>query len=219
MYILLRGHIRESFLDKNLYSMIKYLSKKYDIKIYIHTWNIIQSSNSWRKIKQINIPVTEKLVMDYFKDLSPLIKKIIIDDDTHISLIGNTQGFISLTKCPISGWKNMWYGMKKIMDYIVQDIDTEKEPILNLRFDILTNGCSMSPSFILCFLNNIDENMKKNRFAFNEERVGIDNIFVGNIQTMYNLINHFYYNLDFILKIHEVKSQEFLVFRENNRIF
>ena len=68
MIILLRGHIRNSFDTPYLYEFIQYLSNNYNIEIYIHTWDIIQNSISWREIKENNIPVNNELIYDYFKD-------------------------------------------------------------------------------------------------------------------------------------------------------
>ena len=57
MIILLRGHIRSSFNDNRLYLFIKRLLQTYNLEIYIHTWDILQSNISWRPIekKEINI--------------------------------------------------------------------------------------------------------------------------------------------------------------------
>ena len=46
MYIIIRGHIRNSFETKELYNLIKYLSEKYTIKIYIHSWSVKQNNIS-----------------------------------------------------------------------------------------------------------------------------------------------------------------------------
>ena len=60
MIILLRGHIRNSFDNDNLYNLIKRINNEIGIKnIYIHSWNIQQNSLSWRKLEQINKPIDE----------------------------------------------------------------------------------------------------------------------------------------------------------------
>ena len=59
----------------------------------------------------------------------------------------------------------------------------------------------------------------KNIFLFDVEKCGIDNIYIGNINTMYKLIKEFHYQLDEILiKNPNIVSQECLVFRLNNNI-
>ena len=61
----------------------------------------------------------------------------------------------------------------------------------------------------------------KNIFLFNDEiHWGIDNIYIGNVNTMYKLINMFFYKLDDILiKNNDTINQERLVYRINNTLF
>lgn len=217
MLIMLRGHVRNSFNDNLLYSLIKNISLKTEIKIYIHTWNIVQSNVSWRNLNKIEVTVDENLIRNYFKDLSLHIKEIIIDDDRFIKLEGNTQGFVSFTRCPKIGWKNMWYGKKRLIDKIKEDIIDINESILNMRFDIISNSNSLNPDFILKFVEE-NKNRKHNKiiFASDREFMGIDNLYIGDLNTMFNIIYNFHYNLDNILLRHRVQNQEYVVFRENN---
>jgi hypothetical protein len=61
MILILRGHIRDSFDNNNLYELIKSIYEKNgDLMIYIHTWSIFQNNLSWRKMDNIFIEVTEK---------------------------------------------------------------------------------------------------------------------------------------------------------------
>ena len=216
MFIMLRGHIRNSFSDNQLYNLIKDISTKNNIKIYIHTWDIIQSDKSWRKMNKIDINVNENLINSYFKDLSIYIKEIIVESDEHIHLEGSTNGYISLSQCPKIGWKNMWYGKKMLIDAINKDIVNIDEPIINLRFDIFTNSNSINHNFILGFIND-NKNKKSNKIILISDReiMGIDNLYIGDFNTMFNLIYNFHYNLDDILQRHSVINQEFIVFREN----
>jgi hypothetical protein len=213
---MLRGHIRDSFADKQLYNLLKELSLNNDIKIYIHTWSIIQSSVSWRKMDKIEINVNENLIKSYFKDLFIYIKDILIESDEHITHEGTTNGYISLTQCPKIGWKNMWHGKKKIIDTIGNDIINIDEPIVNIRFDIFTNSISLKHDFVLNFIQN-NKNKKSNKIILMNDRevCGIDNLYIGDFNTMFNFIYNFYYNLDAILQRHSVRNQEFIVFREN----
>lgn len=235
MIILLRGHIRNSFDTPYLYELIQYLSNNYNIEIYIHTWDIIQNSISWREIKEKNIPVTKELIYDYFKDLKHLIKHIIIDNDKNLKLFGNTTG--KVYKAPCLGWKNMWYGKFRIIQYLFQNSHLFKmnQPIdqlvVNVRFDIFSNSQLFEATNIFKFINNIayytslyNNVLQKNIFIKNiASCYGIDNIYIGNINTMYKLIGHFHYNLDKIMirnkNNRKIKVQEALVFLENKRLF
>ena len=109
MYIIIRGHIRNSFITNDLYNLIKYLSKKYTIKIYIHTWSIKQNNVSWRPIENDFTEINIEYIQSYFQDLFKFVKKIIIDDDTNIKLYGNIDGKMVSTKTNILGWKRYIY--------------------------------------------------------------------------------------------------------------
>ena len=222
MILILRGHIRSSFNSKQLYNFILILYKLYpDLKIFIHTWNIIANNISWRKINVNNDIITEELIRNYFGNLSNLIKHIIIDDDKQIELIGNLQGKISKSRMPTIGWKNYWYGKYKIIDYIYNNLNCYDEMVINTRFDLFSNSNNFNIQVILELIaKNYKMQFHKNIFLFDLEKMGIDNIYIGNVNTMYKLIKEFHYQLDEILiKNPNIVSQEFLVFRLNNILF
>ena len=216
--IILRGHIRNSFDDDRLYNLIKKISLNYKITIFIHTWNIQQSSISWRKVDQINNIITIDTINNYFKDLTPLIKNIIIDDDKKIKLIGKTEGTIGLT-CPLIGWKRYIYGLYTSINNVRNY--TTKDFIINLRFDILSNSNIISEEQLINFINdNVNNVFKKNIFIYNKLQFGLDNAFCGDSTTMYKLCKYFNENLDYIVSKNKfISNQEFLLFIENELIF
>ena len=144
--IILRGHIRSSFDDDKLYNLIKKIDQIYNIHIYIHTWNIQQSNISWRNIKEINNIITKEVIFNYFKDLSHLIKHIIIEDDKNIKLIGNLTGTIG-PRCPVLGWKRYLYGLYQIINYVKDNV-RPNEFIINMRFDIFSNSNNVSEDYL-----------------------------------------------------------------------
>lgn len=226
MILIIRGHIRNSFETKKLYNLIKEIHAIVpDLKIFIHTWNIFANNISWRNIEINEECVNDQIIYDYFDDLGNLIKNIIIDDDTKINLIGNLSGQINNGPMPIIGWKNYWYGKHKIIDYLYNTNIDDTEIIVNIRFDILNNSNNLgeeSEEIILNFIkNNCNIIFTKNVFIFNDEyHNGIDNIYIGNINTMYKLINKFFYELDDILnKNNDTIHQERLVYRINTTLF
>ncbi len=228
MILILRGHIRNSFNNLKLYNLINqiYSDIDKDINIYIHTWNIFANNISWRQIESNNTIVTEEIIYNYFKDLKHLIKHIIIDDDTNIELIGNTDGNINNGPTPLLGWKNYWYGKYQIINYIYNHLtpDEYNTKCINMRFDLLdlTGKNIQLDSVIIYFLKKNTEmnDIKKNIFTKNVEHEGIDNIYIGNIDTIFKLTHHFYYYLDDILLKHtDTINQEKFVFRENELLF
>jgi hypothetical protein len=222
MILVIRGHIRNSFESKDLYNLIEELYNLYpDLKIFIHTWNIFANNISWRKININNNIVNEEIICNYFGKLNICIKHIIIDDDTQIQLNGNLIGNINTYLMPIIGWKNYWYGKYRIIDYIYNNSDSNDEMIVNFRFDIFDNSNNFDKKLIIDFIKkNSKIKFNKNVFLFDCEKNGIDNIYIGNITTMYKLHNKFFYELDDILKKNkDIENQEKLVYRINSQLF
>ena len=226
MILIIRGHIRDSFENDKLINLVKDIYNiDTNLKIYIHTWNILANTISWRHIKPNNTIVTKDIIYNYFNNsgLSHLLEleNIIIDDDTKIELIGNVKGNINNGPMPIIGWKNYWYGKHKIIKHIYNKKIDENELIINLRFDILNNINNSLFKHIIDFIkNNIGIHFTKNVFINDTETGSIDNMYIGNINTLYKLSNYFYYFLDDILiKYNDTIHQEFLVVRVNNSLF
>jgi hypothetical protein len=218
---MIRGHIRNSFETKDFYSLVKELHTLYpDLKIFIHTWNIFANNISHRQIIVNNTNVDNQIIYDYFDDLKHLIQNIIIDDDTKINLIGNLFG--NAGGNPLIGWKNYWYGKHRAIEDINNKNVDKNQMIVNLRFDIMNNSVSFSKESIVNFIkNNSKMIFTKNVFIFdNEQNHGIDNIYIGNIDTMYKLTNKFYYELDNILiENQNIGAPEYLVYSINSVLF
>lgn len=230
MILVIRGHVRKTFENKKFYELVKKINlicnlNQEDLHIYIHTWNVFSTNISWRIIDNDYNLITKEIIYNYFGDLQHLIKHIIIDDDKQIELIGNLNGNINNYNMPIIGWKRYWYGKYRIINYLynVKKINNE-QMIVNLRFDVLDNSNSKFLGIfdfdivVLFFItNNMCKKFEKNKFYFEGEIFGIDNIYIGNINTMYKLTNYFHYNLDEIIsKNTDVFSAEKLVYRINN---
>jgi hypothetical protein len=206
MIILLRGHIRNSFDNNNLYNLIKKISQLCDISIYIHTWNVFANNISWREIKENNTVVTKNIIYNYFKDLSTKINHIIIDDDTQIKLHGRLDGVISNTKTPILGWKRYWYGKYKLIKYVIESNNHLKNAI-NLRFDILNNSNNFNPNILIDFIkDNLYMSFEKIIFVPNsrENSGGIDNFYIGNLKIIYILSHSFHFDMDKYIKDYDI---------------
>ena len=226
MILIIRGHIRNSFVSKELYNFVKELYTIFaNLTIYIHTWNIFSNNISWRDIKTDDNIVEPSHIFYYFNDLKHLIKTIIIDDDSKIDLIGNLDGNVGKSKMPLKGWKNYWYGKYSIINYIYNTHTDKNEFVINTRFDLFSNSCSYNYDYaqIIKFLKKNYRNVfTSNKFLRNEYFGGIDNIYIGNIDTMYTLISKFHKELDNILicnNSHADTGQEYFVFLLNTSLF
>ncbi len=213
LIIMIRGHIRDAFKDERLSILIQNLSRSYDVSLYLHTWDILQSDKSWRNIEKDETNISRQMIEEYFNTVK--IKQLIIEKEESISLIGNTQGKISNTLCPILCWKNMWYGMNKLVQTIDEPAETT---VLNIRYDIFTNRNRLFT--IESIRKTIERHFYKylysNVFISNEPNIGIDNMIIGSLYSMRQLINHFHLDLDEILtRYPDEIHQEYIVFKEN----
>jgi len=222
MILLLRGHLRNAFLDLKLFDLVSRIcSLDKTIKIYIHTWNIYSNNISWRNIEINKTVVTKDIIYNYFGKLSSLISAILIDDDKTISLTGNLSGKIAESMTPIIGWKNYWYGKHRLIEYVYNQNINKDELVINCRFDVLTNSNNFTEGDIIRFIqDNLKTIFTKNVFIRNTECNGIDNIYLGNIETFKKLSDIFYYKLDDIINENiRCRNPEHLVFHVNNTIF
>lgn len=223
MIIIIRGHIRNSFKDNQLYNLIKYLSNNYNIDIYIHTWSIKQNNISWRNLENDFTIIDENYIYNYFTDLVKFIRKIIIDDESKILAEFDDKQKILSTKTYLLGWKRYIYSKYSILNYVNKIIENKNNFVLNIRFDLFTNSYIFPFDEITNFIdNNYTNEFNKNKFLRVGEYCGIDNIYIGNITTNYNLVSYINFNLDEILKYKENENlvhPEFIIFRINSKIF
>jgi hypothetical protein len=178
-----------------LYEFLLELSKKFKIKIYIHTWNI------------------NRLTIDYyFQGLN--VVSVLIDqtDETTDETTDGPNIFSSNTS--LSYWKLMWISMYRSMNEIYKKED-DRTIILNARFDINYN-------FDINSLTSLRQNkFTKNIFLKDSTDLsGVDNPIIGDKHTLHKLISTFYNNLDNVSMFYSSFTiPEASIYYENNRIF
>ena len=212
MILILRGHVRDSFDDDDLYNLVLQLALTYPIEIHIHTWNIQASNVSWRQIKQNDNPITEERTLTYFRELSPLIKHIIIEDDRNVQLTGETEGYVAGSRAPLKGWKYYWHGKYKIAEYLYDKFDPETKPVISMRFDISTNSVGFDSNRVLEFIaQHKHDNFRMNSFITEGKYIGCDNLYIGSVTTNYLLTKQFVQNMDKICEANRhIRNQEIL---------
>lgn len=195
--LIIRGHIRNAFGNRDLYDLVREISDRADISVFIHTWSVFQTSASWRRMPDDHNPVDEDQVRSYFSDLSPLIKKVMVDDEKKVELSGRLHGTIGHTPCPVAGYKYMFYGMLRAAEYVAS-VKPPEDLVVQTRFDVMSNWRRFSRGQIVDFV--FRKPSKRIQFiveeAYNESTVGIDNIYMANAKDMYEFIRHMYLNLD-----------------------
>lgn len=222
--VILRGHIRNSFKDKKLFEFLKELSSNFELNIFVQTWNIIQSQLSWRKLKRIEIIVSDIYIKEYLNQLD--IKKILILDDSDILHKGRVEGLIGKTKCPILGWKNMWYGKIKGAEIALED-SNKSDITLQFRFDVFSNPYSKGKDLLIDFVEKEYEFLTKKmnpeeriRFLWMRKFVGVDNIYMARLEDINNFPKYIYENMDDLCeKYKDIKHQEFIAFDERKSFF
>ena len=225
--IILRGHVRDSFKNNNLNDFLIYLIEKgLKIDIYIQTWSYLEcyDGSSWRRTRfNDSIIVDEKYVLNYFDDkVKKYIKQIIIINENEIELTGTTEGLIG-NKCITNkrGWKNMWYGIHEINEYVYN----LKKPYLyfiNTRIDFFSNDIisrrrqdydfHITNEYLYkLFIDNIKVNDKI--IFLKNSGPGVDNYYMGPISYIYKLSYLFNYEFDeTIIKCAPQYKQEIFVY-------
>lgn len=223
--LLIRGHIRNSFNDDKLIALMRHFAENYDLTIFLHTWNVVQNKLSWRPMEDISNEVDENVVRSYFKELEPLIKTLIIEDDKKIKLHGKTEGNIGRTPCPVLAWKNMYYGKLRLINAASELVGPD-EVAVQTRFDLMSNSFSPNITEIIEFLkHNYDpvfngDQEERIRFLRMHCFLGMDNIYMASISNMQKFIRYMYFDMDRILRVHEATiHQEHISFHERKWAF
>lgn len=223
--LLIRGHIRNSFDDERLKNLIRLFSEKFEVQIFIHTWNVVQNGISWRNIESVDLEVTEGMIANYFGEFSGLIRDVLIDDDSKIQLHGNIHGKIGNTPCPVIAWKNMYYGKMRLIDRVFEKVGGG-ETAIQTRFDLMSHRFSPSMEDVSNF---IEEHYLPVASGDLEERIrfigmrpcyGVDNLYMASVDNMRKFIRYMYFDMDRILELHRgTFHQEHISFHERKAPF
>jgi hypothetical protein len=224
--IIVRGHIRSSFDDNALKSLVDALSSNFQVGLYIQSWNIFQSGLSWRSLEEVKKEVGYETIREYFANSMANIKSIDIIDDSKIVHVGNTEGNIGRTPCPVLAWKNMYYGMLAASSKVVAN-ESPLSITMQMRFDILSNPFRSSEMDIIDFANKQHEFIEKRldpteriRFLKMQCFLGVDNIYMAKTEDMHKFISYMYYDMDRILHVHRgTMHQEHIAFHERRSFF
>lgn len=208
-YFYIRGHIRDSFNTDRLKNFVKLLKSNFkNIKFILQTWKHkeCKKSESYRYINEDNTIISKQIIENYFKD-EDITKQCLIIDEKSIELVGKTHGKIC-QNCPKQGWKNMWYGIYKGLNYLD---DNSSDIIVSFRYDYfnIPQNSGINEKLIIEFINN---NLNSEYIHFiNYNCEGTDNLYMGRCNKIKTLIKRFHYNLDDILDMNKVCNQELLV--------
>lgn len=216
-YFYIRGHVRNSFNTDQLKNFVNLLKFHFpNIKFIIQTWNLsnCKKSETWRgqwwnaNVDNFRSVISKSTIEDYFQDKNITERCLIIDEET-IKLVGSTDGKL-VKNCPKKGWKNMWYGIYKGLEYL--NIKSSNNIIVSFRFDYFLRGESsdIDEEKVIKFIKN---NLNTNKIEFIKYKCpGTDNLYLGRCEKIMQLIEKFHFELDDILeKKYKFSFQELLV--------
>ena len=211
----IRGHIRSGFDTAQLREYIQRLSTIHDVDIFLHTWKESEAKSSYRELDYSKAYiVTQQRLKEYFGDLP--IKKIIIDDDSQLELHGNVEGFINKI-CPLIAWKRMWAGQFKQISNLYHNHRYDYGRVVNTRYDLFTHpnkSCCYTPIKNLLKITLEQSKLSLKYPKYYRHLTGVDNYYVGELETLYELIGDFHYQLDDILEKHPIRRyQEELLYK------
>jgi UDP-galactopyranose mutase len=218
--LILTGHIRNSFNDKNLYKLIKKIrdESNNNLDIYFQTWNVFEAKKSWRPLEKNYKSVSVNTIYSYFNDLSYLIKKIIILDDRKIIHNGNNNGMMSNSKLPIICYKNWWYGKNEITK-IIPNINYFK--VITTRPDLLlvkenNYGYTYTQNRIIkdIFKNSFSHKIISFIDNYDKEFISCCCYFRSDLDTIKKFTSYFYHNMNKISNKYKFLHQEYCVYYE-----
>jgi hypothetical protein len=134
--LLLRGHVRESLDNKTLYNFLCELVSKYNVDIYVYTFNIKSSGKIYKINEDIDKKkISEEDIKNYFGDLMKYTKKIIIDEESMADLTNDRNiGNISKNK-----FLHMWKSIFNIIKYVKEEEEKEEEKEINNKYKYIIN--------------------------------------------------------------------------------
>lgn len=196
------------------------LEKVPNIKVYVHSWNVVQSSVSWRKMDDDRTEVNQEMIVDYL-GIDSNLKKVVVEDDRNVQVPGRVMGTVASTPCPIKGYKLMFYGMMKGSEMVLEDSEDE-DLVVQTRFDILSNWSRQNPARVLDFFNarpgpgepirflirpgdnERDRYLRFDRWTRHGSEYephwtcGVENTFMATAINMNKFLSHMYHNFDLV---------------------
>jgi hypothetical protein len=219
--LILRGHVRRSFQDDGLYRLVRDISGRGPVKIFIHTWDTVQSRVSWRLMPDDPTPVDDSMVRRYFRDLSDNIESLAVESESSVQIVGRREGVVAMSWSPIDGYKRMFYGMMRAAEMARARCEPG-DMVVQTRLDVLSNWASFAHDKVLNFLDDRPEDWEPIRFLIRpatskkelEMRfdrwmrwgaeyephwtTGVDNMYMATSKDMLDFTRHMYTNLDAI---------------------
>lgn len=229
LIVILRGHIRDSLTNQKLFNFLKLLDSRYNLLVHLHTWDVSQSSQSWRKLNSQEYCVTDFMIQKYFDPLN--FTFYIESDNTFHENFNAYSGTVNIgkTTMPMKAYYQYIYNLFKsfasfenIFNGRESDIKLKDCMCISMRVDFFAN-CNV------CNFNTYEDLFEKisrdierkikasheNHVTFLSESVGCDNY----IQSTYHVLFKSFKNLfeqyaSIIGENKDVRHQELILKKE-----
>jgi hypothetical protein len=203
----IRGHIRNGLTDNRLNDYLNILKRAgHSVHLFLHTWDVSEAKSSYRQLDHDkSFMVNKKILKDYFNE--HIIKHIIIENDSKLKLVGNLQGNIVGSKCPIIAWKRMWAGKFNLISYLKDNYtDDDYDLVVNTRYDKFTHSVCYTPTKNLLKITTAENGLSLKYPQYYRYLKGVDNYYCGSLQTIYDITYAFHHSLDEIASQYNIQS-------------
>ena len=213
--VCVRGHIRDGLTNPLLNDFLVYLKNhNCEIDLFLHTWKESEAKSSYRELiaKKYIYKVPKELLLYYFREHN--VKRLEISDDSKIELIGNVEGGVAKSICPLIAWKRMWWGKYRLIQHVYDNYRDEYDKVISIRYDFFNHTLGSMPKQRMHRML-LQSNCINFRYPdFNSRLLGVDNYYCGQLNNIAKLTYDFHYKLDSILeKYSNVSYQEEMVYR------
>lgn len=203
----IRGHVRDGLTDSRLNNYLNLLKKAgHTIHLFLHSWDASEAKSSYRTLDHDkSFVVNKKFLKDYFKE--HVIKHIVIQNDAKLKLIGNLEGKISGSRCPLIAWKRMWAGKFQLMTYLKDNYtDDDYDLVVNTRYDQFTHDVCYTPVKNLLKMTVPGDGLSLKYPKYYRHLKGVDNYYCGSLKTIYDITFDFYHSLDKIIENYTIRD-------------
>jgi hypothetical protein len=202
----IRGHLRNGLNDNRLNDYINLLKRSgHSVDLFLHTWDASEAKSSYRTLDHSKSFVVKKSILkDYFKEHT--IKHIIIANDSKLKLIGNLEGAMTPSSCPLIAWKRMWAGKFQLIQHLKDNYSDDYDLVVNTRYDMFTHDVCYTPVKNLLKMTTVGDGLSLKYPQYYRHLKGVDNYYCGSLKTIYDITSAFHYSLDEILEHYSIRS-------------
>lgn len=212
MWLLLRGHVRTAFDRPDLVQcLLQCVREMPDLRIVLHSWNVISTSLSWRNVAANHTPVHESwLLAQLPEEVRARVVACRVDAEDRIVLHGSVTGMVCRSTMPRLGWKRYIAGMWTALETMIPT--SEDMSVVSMRFDLFNNSNSLTLAEVMSFLQAHRDWRDPHRLSFARPKCGLDNLFVGGLPAMRWVIRRLHWQLDHVMHMYPaIINQECLV--------